>query len=109
LPADNFEHLPFDEYSLGEIFSDAGYMTGYIGKWHLGDTLSFPEHHGFQFNLATNRGGTPGAYFFPYKNAKRPRLNIPDLEDGYEGEHLTDRLTSEAINFLRDIRISHSC
>ena len=100
LPADNFEHLPFDEYSLGEVFSDAGYMTGYIGKWHLGDTLSFPQHHGFQFNLATNRGGTPGAYFFPYKNAKRPRLNIPDLEDGYEGEHLTDRLTSEAIKFL---------
>ena len=64
LPADNFENLPFDEYSLGDIFSDAGYMTGYIGKWHLGDTLSFPQHHGFQFNLATNRGGTPGAYFF---------------------------------------------
>ena len=104
LPAENTEQLPAEEQTLGEIFSDAGYMTGYIGKWHLGDTLSFPEHHGFQFNLATNRGGTPGAYFYPYKNERRPDLNIPDLEDGTEGEHLTDRLTTEAVNFLRDHR-----
>ena len=104
LPAENSEQLPAEERTLGEIFSDAGYMTGYIGKWHLGDTLSFPEHHGFQFNLATNRGGTPGAYFYPYKNERRPDLNIPDLEDGTEGEHLTDRLTTEAVNFLRDHR-----
>ena len=104
LPAHNTEQLPAEEQSLGEIFSDAGYMTGYIGKWHLGDTLSFPEHHGFQFNLATNRGGTPGAYFYPYKNSRRPELNIPDLEDGTEGEYLTDHLTTEAIKFLRDHR-----
>ncbi|MEE2877192.1 MAG: sulfatase [Candidatus Neomarinimicrobiota bacterium] len=104
LPADNAEQLPAETYSLGEIFSDAGYMTGYIGKWHLGDTLSFPEHHGFQFNLATNRGGTPGAYFYPYRNARRPELNIPDLENGSEWEYLTERLTSEAIEFLRVYR-----
>ena len=41
-------------------------------------------------------GGSPGkdGYFSPY--------NLAHLEDGPEGEYLTDRLTSEAISFLRD-------
>jgi arylsulfatase A len=27
--------LPFFEYTLGEMFQDAGYETAYFGKWHL--------------------------------------------------------------------------
>ena len=32
---DNAHPLPRSEYSLGEAFQDAGYHTGYVGKWHL--------------------------------------------------------------------------
>lgn len=32
---DNAYPLRRDEYSLGEAFTDAGYRTGYVGKWHL--------------------------------------------------------------------------
>ncbi|MCY4188503.1 MAG: sulfatase [Bryobacterales bacterium] len=32
---DNAYPLPTSEYSLGEAFRDAGYHTGYVGKWHL--------------------------------------------------------------------------
>lgn len=32
---DNAYPLRRDEYSLGEAFADAGYRTGYVGKWHL--------------------------------------------------------------------------
>jgi arylsulfatase A-like enzyme len=47
-------HLPLDEQCLAESFAEAGYATGYIGKWHL-DGLGRhafvpPEHRqGFQF------------------------------------------------------------
>lgn len=32
---DNSFPLRRSEYSLGEAFRDAGYVTGYVGKWHL--------------------------------------------------------------------------
>ena len=32
---DNSYPLRPSEYSLGEAFRDAGYRTGYVGKWHL--------------------------------------------------------------------------
>ncbi len=32
---DNAYPLRRSEYSLGEAFRDAGYHTGYVGKWHL--------------------------------------------------------------------------
>jgi len=37
------------EYTLAEMFSDAGYSTAMYGKWHLGQTKGrFPTDHGFE-------------------------------------------------------------
>ena len=92
--------LPLAEYTLGEAFRDAGYATGFIGKWHLGDSTYLPGAQGFETTVAVNGGGQPSSYFFPYRDARTPALDVPDLEDGHEGEYLTDRLTDEAIAFL---------
>lgn len=36
------------EYTMAEMFSDAGYKTAMYGKWHLGHTEGrFPTDHGF--------------------------------------------------------------
>lgn len=37
-----------DEFTLGDLFSRAGYRTAYYGKWHLGaSTETEPQYHGF--------------------------------------------------------------
>lgn len=85
--------LPLEEVTLAEAFKGAGYATCFIGKWHLGSEPFYPQHQGFDINVAGNQSGHPaGGYFSPYKN--------PQLPDGPKGEYLTDRLTDEALKFL---------
>jgi arylsulfatase A-like enzyme len=47
-PAGPENTLQPDEVTLAEILRDAGYHTGYIGKWHLeAKTGSQPQNQGF--------------------------------------------------------------
>jgi len=89
--------LPRDEYTLGEAFQDAGYRTGFVGKWHLGlKKRLWPEAQGFDtvFHGAPDSG--PPSYFSPYG------FEAGTVTDGPRGEYLTDRATDEAIAFLKD-------
>ena len=67
-----------------------------------------PSGQGFAFTRAVNNAGQPAAYFFPYKDPKWEAVNVPDLDDGHEGDYLTDRLTDEAIRFLQQPAASPS-
>ena len=100
-PEDLYE-LPHEEVTLAEVLKEHGYTTAFVGKWHLGETEEFwPEFQGFDLNIAGHSKGTPpGGYYSPYKN--------PRLPSGPEGEYLTDRLTDEAIHFIRDNRSSRA-
>lgn len=86
--------LPLGEYTLGEALGDAGYRTGFIGKWHMGhDERYWPDKQGFDGNIAGGRWPGPPSYFSPYR--------ISTLPDGPPGEYLTDRLADEAVGFIR--------
>ena len=98
--------LPLEEETLAETFRAGGYETAHIGKWHLGGPpFSLPEHHGFDVNIGGNAHGAPGSYFHPYAGdwaipttGLRATWNV--LDDGADGEYLTDRLTDEAVRFI---------
>ncbi len=87
------QYLPDAEVTLAEALKPAGYVSACVGKWHLGDG---PEHYpttqGFDVNVAGYGAGSAPSHFSPYK--------IPTLEDGPPGEYLTDRLTTEACQFI---------
>jgi hypothetical protein len=58
-------------------------------------------------NIGGNAHGAPGGFFFQYAGdwkipaaGQRAIWNV--LPDGKEGEYLTDRLTDEAVKFIRD-------
>jgi len=91
--------LPLEEITIAEVLKNAGYATGFFGKWHLGDNGYFPENQGFAINKGGHWAGAPASYFYPYKN-KRKRWDVPGLQGGEDGEYLTDRLTDESIQFI---------
>ena len=88
------KYLPLEEETLAEKLKAKGYATASIGKWHLGGPDFYPEKQGFDVNIGGTDRGSPPSYFSPY--------GIATLSDGPKGEFLTDRLTSEAINFMEE-------
>ena len=95
LPAPYTDRLALDSPTLAKSLKQAGYATFFAGKWHLGPEGYWPENQGFDINMGgVDRGGPYGGkkYFSPYGN--------PRLPDGPEGEHLPDRLASEAAKFI---------
>src|SRR6185295_11982265 len=61
LPPEYRQSLPAEETTLAEAFKQAGYRTGFAGKWHLGGKGSLPGDHGFDAVLAlkTSPSGGP--------------------------------------------------
>lgn len=93
------QYLPTEETTLAEVAKDANYATASVGKWHLGnDSIYYPQHQGFDLNVAGYYRGQPPSYFAPYV---RGEDTIPYLTEGRPGEYLTDRLTEEAGQFIR--------
>lgn len=87
-----------EKRTLAHYFGDAGYATGYIGKWHLADgggAVSEAQRGGYEFWLAANAlEMTSDAYdCIVYDNDEKP-VKLP----GYR----VDALTDAAIRFVDD-------
>lgn len=102
IPVPNTEDLRKDITTMGELFKRNGYRCGHIGKWHLGDDKdgTGPLSRGFDVNIAGGRAGSPYSYYYPYCNSNNECHS--GLEEGVAGEYLTDRLTDEAVKFIKE-------
>ncbi|MBV6644640.1 MAG: sulfatase [Cyclobacteriaceae bacterium] len=98
IPTPNQHRLDPEKITMAEALKLAGYTTGFVGKYHLGNSKdkNGPLEQGYDVNIAGCYNGKPKSYFSPYEHEI--------LEDGPEGEYLTDRLTDEAIRFIDDKR-----
>lgn len=96
VPVPNTTVLHDSVVSLAEMLADVGYTSGSFGKWHLGQDS---RTQGFDVNFGGEERGAPGknGYFAPYN------LSDPKLKNAPEGENLTDRLTTEAIGFMKSV------
>ena len=92
--------LPPGEVTFGEALRDAGYRTGYVGKWHLGgaDRGTGPGDQGFGTVVHAGDAGATGSHFAPFGQEKghtvAGELTAPP------GTPLADRLTDAAVDFL---------
>ena len=105
--------LPTDERTLADMLGDAGYVTGLIGKWHLGKSKQHhPLSRGFDEYFGVLAGGTSyidsrraGVQSWPASNAPTTRGDANAIFDGFEQveveEYLTDVFADRAVDFIR--------
>lgn len=90
IPIPTSNKIPDGQPTIANLFQNAGYVTGIFGKWHIGKD---PTKQGFDVNKGGGQGGGTKSHFSPY--------NLPSLQNGPDGEYLADRITSEAIDFMK--------
>ena len=99
---DHREGLPTTEKLLPEFLRDAGYVTGWIGKWHLGAAPEFyPERRGFMETFGFLGGGH---HYLNWKVETKKEYNIPIERNGQPVEvtnHLTIAFGDEGAAFVR--------
>jgi arylsulfatase A-like enzyme len=97
--------MEHEEITIAEALKSAGYQSGYIGKWHLGDPEWYPEKQGYDENHGGCFYGQPPSYFDPYNkpNSKQQclREGIYGLPGRKPGEYLTHREADEAEALIR--------
>ena len=99
---DGLQHLvdglPASEITIAEALKRAGYATGLVGKWHLGDFNVLPRHHPRQHGFDFFAGVPYSNDMFPYSYWKNDA--VVDVDLGLRQEGLTAELTREAIEFI---------
>lgn len=86
VPVNRTQYLPEEIVTMGEALQNAGYATGYFGKWHLGNKR---QHHPLNqgFDIANTGQGYYDARFDP-----------PREESG--NKIMAERLTDFGIDFI---------
>jgi arylsulfatase A-like enzyme len=86
--------LPVSETTIADRLRSAGYVTGLVGKWHLGSAARFrPQKRGFDEYFGFLGGAHP---YIPGKGAPIYR----GAEVAMETEYLTDAFAREAVGFI---------
>jgi arylsulfatase A-like enzyme len=86
--------LPLSETTLADRLKAAGYVTGLVGKWHLGSASKFhPRQRGFDDYFGFLGGAHP---YLPGRGLPIYR----DTTEVSEKEYLTDAFAREAVAFI---------
>jgi arylsulfatase A-like enzyme len=94
--------MPTEQVTIAEMMKKAGYVTGHVGKWHLGYTpATMPNGQGFDYSFG-HMGGCIDNYshFFYWVPPNRHDLWRNGKEVWYEGEFFGDLMVEECKRFI---------
>ncbi len=87
--------LNSDEITVAELLKEAGYATGIVGKWHMGEWPQFnPLNHGFDYFYGLMDEGDNGRVIF--ENFEK----VADI-DSKNDRFSTKRFQPASIRFIR--------
>ena len=105
--------LSNDEQTLGTLLRDAGYHTGVVGKWHLGDAPKFlPPNHGFDdsMSLPYSNDMWPLGYAVGDESRRKMYPELPRYVNGHPMGFVRDWTDMDALTSsqgLRAVRFIH--
>lgn len=100
LPNDTKAGLPIDQVTLPQLIKKAGYVTGAVGKWHLG---AHPQFHPNQRGFDEYFGFRGGGHIYLAGGKGGEEYNVPIEFNGEErpfDDYLTNMLGREAAGFV---------
>lgn len=111
----SYTGVPLEETFISKVLQDAGYFTGAIGKWHLGEAPDYhPNKRGFDEFYGFLGGGHdyfPEDFEKAYKRqVEQGLINIDHYvmplerngQEVRETEYITDALSREAVAFVKN-------
>ena len=99
--------LSNDEQTLGTLLQKAGYHTGVVGKWHLGDAPKFlPPSHGFDESMITPYSNDmwPRGYGRTDESRRKMYPELPRLVNGHIMGHTRDWVDMDALTSSQGLR-----
>ncbi len=102
-PLDEKEGLPVTEKLLPQFLAEAGYLTSWVGKWHLGAS---PAHLPWNRGFADTFGFLGGGHAYQTWTPNERQYTLPLMRNGKEipevPEHLTAAFGAAAGRFIRN-------
>ncbi|MCK5271695.1 MAG: arylsulfatase [Sedimentisphaerales bacterium] len=93
--------LPDEELTVAEIFRQAGYKTGAMGKWGLGGPGT-PDQQGFDLFYG-NLGHVQAHWYYPPHLWRNEEQIFFEGNTNYSGTHYShDYMAKEALQFITD-------
>jgi len=94
--------MPSEQVTFAEMMNEAGYVTGHVGKWHLGYTPeTMPNGQGFDESFG-HMGGCIDNYshFFYWAGPNRHDLWRNGKEVWHDGEFFPDLMVQDCNRFI---------
>jgi len=96
--------LPSEKITIAEKLKDNAYVTGHVGKWHLGYTdETMPNGQGFDYSFG-HMGGCIDNYshFFYWEGPNRHDLWENNKEVWMDGEYFQDIMSEKVNAFIEE-------